>query len=448
MKNKTPMIVLCFPNIDLSKDFHHFPLSSLSLAAPLERMGIDFEIWDERVDAPERLDELLKIATIFGVTMFTGYQTHCGYALLKKAKAANADIITVTGGPHVTALPEQVAADPLVDYAIAGFGEAPFYELVGQLNAYGHLNGAEIPGVYHKGSSGDDVFMAPVTSRFDNNFWAPLPYDKIATMKYINEKTKRVMYVAHYGCPARCTFCATPHYRKWTPKPIEIVRQDIELLHNTFAFKEMCFFDATLFTRKDRVHDVVHCLDDYEGVHWLADARAVELNKYTTEELVEIRDFNAELDFLIVGLESGSKRIAEDVMKKGKKHLEMFSTVAKRMHDAEIDMISGLIFGIPGDRADDVRRTTDYVSHIREIHPAFRLSSTFFRPLPGTELYGLLDEQGWIAPKSLADWARYGERSHFRYNEWMDIPWLEGKEKSEYRIAYEEFRKQHGNILM
>ena len=439
-------VVLVFPRIDGEKEYHHLPVSALSVAAPLVRLGIDFEIFDQRVDDPARLDELLDDAFMVGVTMFTGYQTHCGYEILKKVKQTHPEIITVVGGPHVTALPDQTVADRHVDYAVSGFGEAPFYELVLELATHGHLNGTAIPGLFRKDAP--DVGFQPPSKKFDGALWDPLPYHKINVDNYINEHTKRVMYVAHYGCPAKCTFCATPHYRKWTPKPLEFVRKDLATLHDHFAFQQVCFFDATLFTDKRRVAEIVNLLDsEYPGVTWMGDARAVELNKYSTEELIEINNKKVNLSFLIVGLESGSQRIAEEVMKKGLKHLDMFRGVAQRMHDAGIKMISGLIFGIPGETVDDLKRTIDYIWEIRTIHPAFRLSSTFFRPLPGTELYQLLDGQGYIEPKSLEDWAAAGASTHFRYNEWMDIPWMAGAEKKEYRKMYEVFRQEHGEIL-
>lgn len=439
-------VLLVFPRIDGEKEYHHLPVSALSVAAPLVRLGIDFEIFDQRVDDPARLDELLDDAFMVGVTMFTGYQTHCGYEILKKVRKSHPDIVTVVGGPHVTALPQQTVADPNVDYAVSGFGEATFYELVLELATKGHLNGTPIPGLYAKNAP--DFGFAPASKKFDTALWDPLPYHKINVDNYINEHTKRVMYVAHYGCPAKCTFCATPHYRKWTPKPMEFVRKDLAALHDAFAFEQVCFFDATLFTDKKRVNDIVGLLDsEYAGVTWMGDARAVELNKYSTEELIEINNKKVNLSFLIVGLESGSQRIAEEVMKKGLKHLDMFRGVAQRMHDAGIKMISGLIFGIPGETAEDIKRTIDYIWEIREIHPAFRLSSTFFRPLPGTELYQLLDGQGYIEPKSLEDWAAAGQSTHFRYNEWMDVPWMPETEKKEYRKMYEVFRQEHGEIL-
>ena len=446
----TKKIVLAFPRIDDGKEHHHLPLSILSVAAPLARLDVSYEIYDERVDDPSRLEALLKDAFLLGVTMFTGFQTHQGYAILKQAKENHPDIITIAGGPHVTALPLQTAEDQYVDYAVSGFGEATFYEFVSQILDKGCLNGSHIPGLYQ--DDGDGIFpesleMSPPTKKFDSTFWDPLPYHKIDINKYINKQTERVMYVAHYGCPARCTFCATTHYRKWTPKPIEVVRRDIATLYEHYPFKEMCFFDATLFTSKQRVREVIDSLDPYPGTRWMADARAVELNKYSTEELIEIKEKKADLSFLIVGLESGSTYISEVVMKKGKKHLDMFRTVAGRMHDAGIKMISGLIFGIPGETTEDLRMTIDYIQEIRTIHPAFRLSSTFFRPLPGTELYELLEKQGHIAPKSLKDWAEVGSSSHFKYNEWMDIPWMEEKEKAEYRKMYDQFIDRHGDIL-
>jgi len=324
--------------------------------------------------------------------------------------------------------------------------------MLGTLSTKGNLVGEFIPGLYQSTDKIavqiDPKKLSVEKKKFDDDYWEPLPYHKIKVNDYINPETGRVMYVAHYGCPAKCTFCATPHYRKWTAKPLDLIKKDLDQIWNTFNFKEMCFFDATLFTRKDRVNDIIDLLDPYPNVNWMADARAVELNKYSTDELMQIRDKKAELDFLIVGLESGSERIAEDVMKKGKKHLEMFRTVTKRIKEADIKLVSGLIFGIPGETHEDLYKTIDYVSEIRDIHPGFSLSSTFFRPLPGTELYDLLDDAGHIAPKSLKDWAEYGANSHFRYNEWMDVPWLNEAEKEVYRKAYDKFIDVHAEILI
>ena len=53
----------------------------------------------------------------------------------------------------------------------------------------------------------------------------------------------------------------------------------------------------------------------------------------------------------------------------------------------------------------------------------------------------------YIKPKSLADWADVGASSHFKYNEWMDIPWMPESEKKKYRKQYEVFREEHGDIL-
>lgn len=445
-------IVLIFPRIDEEKEHHHLPVSTLSLAAPLEKAGYDYSIWDQRISPIEELDALLSDAEIVGLTMFTGFQTHCGYELLKRAKKSNPNIISIIGGPHVTALPQQTADDPYVDFAVEGFGEETFIRMLNTLSSKGSLTDEIIPGLYQSAEartvSIDPKKLSVEQAKFDDDYWEPLPYHKIKVNDYINPETGRVMYVAHYGCPAKCTFCATPHYRKWTAKPLDLIKKDLDQIWNTFNFKEMCFFDATLFTRKDRVNDIIDLLDPYPNVNWMADARAVELNKYSTDELKQIRDKKAELDFLIVGLESGSERIAEDVMKKGKKHLDMYRTVTKRIKEADIKLVSGLIFGIPGETHEDLYKTIDFVSEIRDIHPGFSLSSTFFRPLPGTELYELLDDTGYIAPKSLKDWAEYGASSHFRYNEWMDVPWLDGTDKELYRKAYDKFIEVHAEILV
>ena len=99
--------VLIFPKIEPYKDHHHLPIGSLAVAGSLAARGVDSEIWDERVGGLDRFDQLIKDGGSMGITMFTGYQTHSGYELLKRAKRVNPDIVTVVGGPHATALPDQ-----------------------------------------------------------------------------------------------------------------------------------------------------------------------------------------------------------------------------------------------------------------------------------------------------------------------------------------------------
>jgi radical SAM superfamily enzyme YgiQ (UPF0313 family) len=135
-------------------------------------------------------------------------------------------------------------------------------------------------------------------------------------------------------------------------------------------------------------------------------------------------------------------------MRKGRGHLTKYREVAARLNQASISFVSGLVLGVPGETPEDLLETISYIRTIREISPEFRLSTTFFRPLPGTHLFNELCRQGYSFPDSLANWAKDGgAKTGFLYNEWMDIPWMDDRTKETYRNVYEQFLQQHGDIL-
>ena len=419
MKRK---ILLIMPKLEPYKDHHHFPFGCLALAASLETLGLDYDIFDERVASDLEILPRLGDYAIVGVSMFTGYQTHRGHYWLTVVRKYNPEAITVVGGPHVTALPEETARSTLVDYAVAGYAESAFGNLMLNILATEERSKAlnfQLPGVYSKSSSDSKgIAGMPTPKKYSDIPWAPLPYHRLNMASYINPETRLVMYISQYGCPALCTFCATPETRKWTSKPLPIVYEDLDTLDRLTDFRRLCFYDATLFTNRTRTMELVAHLDTrFAGREWVADARAAELIRYSEEDLKELRNCRMNLLMVVVGLESGSVRLTEGPIKKGRGHLRNYYEIAKRTSAAGINLLSGVIFGFPGETIDDLNETTRFVREVRKVHPNFRISTTFFGPLPGTDLYNLVREQGYLNINSFEDWAAYGEKNHFFYNQ-------------------------------
>jgi radical SAM superfamily enzyme YgiQ (UPF0313 family) len=126
-------------------------------------------------------------------------------------------------------------------------------------------------------------------------------------------------------------------------------------------------------------------------------------------------------------------------MKKGARHLWNFEQTAAILRDFPIKMCSGVIFGCPGETPEDLLLTIEYIKHIKKINPNFYISTTFFMPLPGTFMADEATKYGHSEPTTLEEWAVLGENNHFKYNSWMDNPWILEKEK--YKEIYDEFIK-------
>jgi radical SAM superfamily enzyme YgiQ (UPF0313 family) len=267
-----------------------------------------------------------------------------------------------------------------------------------------------------------------------------MPWHLINLKDYINPETERFIYISTYGCPGICTFCSTKNKRAWHELPLKKVQDDIDRLMEMYAYKECVFFDATIFTNNERVLSISQIMKNH-NLQWIADARASEI--VNSPHLSNIVDSG--LKRLTIGLESGSDRIVQQ-MRKGKNHLQTFEQCAGILSKHDIIMASGVIFGCPGETPEDLKITIKYIRKIWSINPNFRLSTTFFMALPDTIMADEAKKYGYIEPKTLKEWAEHGEQSHFKYNSWMDNPWI--LQKDEYKKIYDEFIAENADYLV
>ena len=442
MKKK---VVMFFPKLEKYKTFHYFPISLLQICASLIEKGVECKIIDERVNQnyEEELLSEMEDAICFATTSLTGFAVTRALKVSKLIKNHFEDIPIIWGGPHATALPKQTLESKYVDIVCIGYSDYIFTELIISLLSRNNIR--NINGIGIKNKSGEIIINQPLyNEKFNTEKMPQMPYWLIDVPKYINPETKRFMYVSSYGCPGICTFCATKNQRRWIPLDLKKVKKDIEYLLSNYGFKEIVFFDATMFTLRDRLLEIADFLKKYD-IKWIADGRAIELYKWELEDIEKL--VQSGLEQATIGLETGSERIV-NIMKKGTKHLEKFEIATRKLTQFNIKQVSGLILGTPGETISDLKETIAYVRKIRDINPNFRISSTFFRPLPGTELYNVLIEQGFKMPKTLEEWAEEGDKTHYRYNEWMDIPWIDSRTKTEYKRIYNEFMEENVDITI
>lgn len=389
-------ILLYFPKLEEHKDYHHLPVTALAVASELLFRGHEVVIHDERVDDPLTLIHKIKNANEIMVSAFTGYQLTQAYKFMQLVKRISNKKITL-GGPHVTALPDQTRQSKLID----------------------------------------EVFVG----EFDTG-QNTLPYHLLDIKKYVNPDTKRFIYVTSYGCVGVCTFCATKNKRKLKFLELDKVEKDIDNLMEIYPFKEAVFFDATAFTIKERAHRIAKIMDKH-NLKWIADARAPEIARLDESILKDIIDTG--LMQLTIGLESGSERVVK-LMKKGKYHLRDYKLAAERLSKYDMTMASGVIFGTPGETIKELKETISYIKEVKEINPNFRISTTFYKPLPDTLMTDEAMKYGYKMPESLDEWAKLGDGTHYNYNQYNHVPWIENL--AEYKAIYDEFKESNKELFI
>ena len=397
----TRKVVLFFPKLEEHKPWHWFPQSLLSLAAPLVAGGYEVVIVDERItpDYSEKLLKELSDAVCLGISSVTGFQLYGGVVAAKRIRQEFPDLKIAWGGPHVTNLPEESLRSPLVDFVVIGHGEESFSHLVDALDQRQAI--VKIPGIGYRSDEGQ-VVICPADPVSADALRSRLPYELLDIPRYVNPDTQATIYISSYGCPALCTFCSTRYTRRWMPLPFSRIEEDLGRLMACYPFKMMIMYDATIFVKEERARQICQLMAHY-GLSWICDGRATELSHVKDSTWAMLA--KSGLIGITMGLESGSPRILK-IMKKGGYHLEKIRTVIRKCHAYGIPVTSGVVFGAPSETAEDLQLTFDVIEELRRIHPGFGISTTFFSPLPGTDLYEHLREAlGFPFPDSLRSWA-------------------------------------------
>ncbi len=429
IKNK---IVLFFPILEEGKTYNWPPISLLALSAVLRVHNIESVIIDERIenDSEKKMIEELKDSLCLGITAFTGFSLHRSLKAAEICRKHYPGKPIIMGGPHATALPEQCKKSNLIDDVVVGYGEYEFLYKIQKILKNDNYKIEFDRSDIHKLLMSDDMPL--------------IPYDLIDMHKYINPETEATIYLTSYGCPGKCTFCSTETLRKWTPLSLVKVKKDLKNLLGKYQFKHIVFYDATFFINLNRVKKIIDYIQNYR-IEWSADARTIEAVKLDKDIIKYLE--NSNLKSITIGMETGSENVV-NIMKKGAGHIDRMYKIINNFRNSHISIASGIIFGIPGETIYDLKLTLKVIKELSSIKKNFKVSTTFFKPLPGTTLYHTLEkEYKTDFPKSLEQWAEYGEISHYNYNELTDIPWFNKNMEDEYKKIYIDFWGENSSLF-
>lgn len=444
--SKTKKVVLFFPKLEEYKPAHWFPMSLLSISAPMIEKGFEVVIVDERVNENWKENLLIecKDAILFGVSSFTGYQLIGAYAASKLIKKTYPDLKIFWGGPHVSSLARQTLENENVDICVVGYGDLSTIKMLEKIHQGENPDG--IKGILYK-ENGKIYGDGEPEAHPDLSNLPQINYDLIDIHKYINPETKAFVYLSSYGCPGICTFCSTKELRKYIKLSPEKVIKDIQNLLNRYNFKKLVMFDATFFVDEENVRQIVsYIIESNQIKEWVCDGRAVDMLKMSddTFDLLEKSNLKA----VVIGLETGSQRIV-NIMKKGATHLERYKKIIERLKDYSFDIYSGVIFGMPGETIEDLKLTLQYLEDMKKINPKLNYSTTFFQALPGTEMFDHVQkEMGIKFPTNLVDWVEYGKGNHYVYNQATKAQYLNDSVRDEYLKIYNEFWNKHKDWLV
>jgi len=137
----------------------------------------------------------------------------------QRIKKSDPKIITVFGGHHVSALPEETLTDGAADYVVRGEGEEAFLLLLEAISR-GNMT-PEIEGVCYL-HDGEPVFTETKAIVQD-----------LDSLPFIDQDilhNERVFISSSRGCPFHCDFCSVGSFydRKWRKRSVESIIGELE----------------------------------------------------------------------------------------------------------------------------------------------------------------------------------------------------------------------------
>ncbi len=386
-----------FQKVEPYYDTPEYPRTAIAyLAGFLRDKEFDVHVLDckfDRVDYDYGMEIVKEIAPdIVGFTAFTN-EVKQAAEFAQRIKAHDDNVVTVIGGVHITALPEQTMREfPQFDFGVVGEGEETFHEIILNRENREYLN--TTPGVC---CIEDDEFTfggprAPVA---DQNT-LPFPaWDLFwPASEYILQTSR--------GCPYACTFCMNPGGRIVRPRTPDNVLAEIEWVLDTFNPKSILFGDEIFTIKRDRVMEICRGIIERgfnKRMEWWCQThvRTIDL------ELAKLmRDANCQLVGL--GIESGE----EDTLKKMGKgtSLENIFEAVRVVKKAKLPFMSFFILGQPNETADSARRTISFAAKLNPDMPIFGIMV----PYPGTKIAEMVKKSEGGYRLISEDWNDYNKQ--------------------------------------
>ena len=386
------------------------PLGILYLASYLRERKSDLEIKitdGVRFGYQKTIDEIKRFKPdVLGVS-FTTPAASGAYQLVNDVKAALPETTVVCGGPHSTALPEDVLSRCQADYVVKGEGEVIFYNLVSSSDP------KSVPGIAYR--DGDRIIETPPEPLISNLDEIPFPARDLIDMKkypgyYVTKKRPDTDIMSTRGCPFNCTFCSNPvwkHQKPWMrSRSPENVVKEIEMLVRDYGIRE--YFDQCDEFNASKKWATSVCdelIARKLDVIWKVQVRVDTLDENLVAKMAKAGCWLA-----FIGIESGNQETLEGI----KKHvtLEQVREACRLFHKYGIKVF-GLFMAfnvweeegqLVYEDVEKTRQTLKFAESLVKEGLMQYLTWSLATPYPASELYDIALRHQLLSDDILGQW--------------------------------------------
>lgn len=314
----------------------------------------------DQIDFDQRVD-------LVGITSMTSTAPRA-YEIADRFREKGVPVIL--GGIHPSALPQEASLH--ADAVVVGEAEGVMDDLIKDFRA------GELKKVYRSAARPSLVGLRLPRRDLLNGSRYYREWDMVQTTR---------------GCPFSCDFCSVSDFfgQTYRTRPIEEVKREIRQLNNHAL---MFFVDDNIAGRPMYARKLFEALIPL-NIRWFGQSSLLIAQD---KELLRLAARSGCFG-LFIGFESLSNNSLKQVGKKTNR-VEDYNTAIKKIHDSGIGIVGAFIFGFDSDDNGVFEETVKFIDR-NQLELA---SFSILTPLPGTQLYGEMEEQGRIIDR---DWAKY-----------------------------------------
>jgi anaerobic magnesium-protoporphyrin IX monomethyl ester cyclase len=362
-------------------------LGILKVAAALEAAGHPVDVLDlsgvADCDAVVRSYARQSQARHFGITATTP-QLPVAVMIAKAIRAVRPDARIILGGPHVTLVNAAVKRHPhgraakalkglheTFDVLVAGDGEAAIFLALADCPP--PLIDADVPAsILFLTNAKLTAQQLPARHLVD-----------VDSYHYEIEGRRALSLIAQLGCPFGCGFCggrSSPSLRRVRTRTTDSIVAEMVTLYETYGTTGFMFYDDELNVNREMVPMMraIRAAQDRLGVDWRLRG-FVKAELLTDEQASEL--YAAGFRSLLIGFESGSPRILDNIQKKATRDDNSRALAIARDHGLKVKALMSI--GHPGETPETVQATQDWLLAERPDDFDVSIITTY----PGTPYY-------------------------------------------------------------
>lgn len=421
---QTPNIIGSFLNLPGKE----IPLSLLYLASYLKSKGYkDVEVLDiDFLDSIEpHLENKLRnfMPDVVGITSYT---TNIAIAadIAKKVKETLADVITVIGGFHASALPERTLSEFVhFDYLVFGEGEVTLYEFMESLSQNRKPTG--VAGVaFRNGERIEKGTFRPYIEDLDS---LPFPDRGLVPIRkyvpdpgnYFRLPSSAILFSR--GCPFRCTYCSKSVFlHRLRYRSADNFLDEVEDCAKKFRIYDFRLEDEGPTANPKKLRQLCEkILERGLKISWNCFSRVDTVDG----ELLTLMK-RAGCYHITYGIESADSQTLMRINKGI--DLNRAGEIVQQTKKLGIECKVNFIFGFPWETVKDINKTIRYAMRISPDLVSFNI----FKPLPGSQLYSEMEKRGEIKHTKWEDYFVTSEALLF------DAPFTEAEIRKLIRRAF------------